>query len=189
MFGFYTAKVFTGSYPLPLKPRFNIFLFYLRWFPFKIECYFLFIFLENSKYISTRFQESKTVVRFILIFKHVFLKKQQQSSFFPLRAVRYMNPTPSCYIIHPTQHHHLRYAYFTLMFVLHRPSLCCIQLAGLTAVSWNVPFNLSGTFISHKTLEALLHFKPPRINSMIYINFYFFVVLYYGSKIFKLCNL
>jgi len=29
----------------------------------------------------------------------------------------------------PTQHHHLCYAYFTLMFVLHRPSLCCIQLA------------------------------------------------------------
>jgi hypothetical protein len=35
------------------------------------------------------------------------------------------------------------------------------NIAGLTDVRYNFPFNLSGTFLSHKTPETLLHFDHP----------------------------
>ena len=43
-----------------------------------------------------------------------------------LSSIYISNPITSSLTTHPTQHSHVRYAYFILVF-LHRPTLCSIQ--------------------------------------------------------------
>ncbi|AET02727.1 hypothetical protein MTR_8g046280 [Medicago truncatula] len=62
-------------------------------------------------------------------------------------------------VTHPAQHAHLRYTYLILMLALNRPTLRTIQHCWSDCCPIELSFQLSGTFLSHKTPEVFLHFN------------------------------
>jgi len=100
-----------------------------------------------------------------------------------------LNPISSRLTAHPTQHPHLRYTYLILVFALNCPTLCTIQHRRSDRCPIELSFQLKWYFLITQNIWGSSPLQPPSLNTMIYICFYFSIILYYGPKIFKLCNM